>query len=69
MGPCCFCHKMIYLDWIAERGFHRECNEKYVEWRKQQCQSSERAVREQEKRRLRRAKIRQDGKLTLRRDL
>lgn len=28
MGPCKFCGEMIYLEWIAERGYHRGCYEK-----------------------------------------
>ena len=30
MGTCFYCGKMIYLDWIAERGYHRACHERAV---------------------------------------
>jgi hypothetical protein len=60
MGPCCYCKKMIYLDWIAERGYHRSCHEKYLAGRKFAAFEAEvarnrvaRAEREHEKRRER----------------
>ncbi len=30
MGPCIYCKEMIYLDWVAERGYHRDCHEHYM---------------------------------------
>ncbi len=30
MGPCCYCKKMIYLEEIAERGYHRVCHEQFM---------------------------------------
>lgn len=58
MGPCKFCGKMIYLDWMAERGYHRECNEKHIKEQtrlttiklKQQRESIKRSARKREKR-------------------
>lgn len=62
MGPCFYCKQMIYLDWIAERGYHRECHERFLQVMADKKAAELaveahklRATREQEKRRLRRA--------------
>lgn len=65
MGPCLYCKKMIFLDWVAERGYHRECHERYLAQRQaaQLAESKiERDLREHEKRRLRKARKRQEYK-------
>ncbi len=53
MGPCYYCKKMIYLDWIAERGYHRACHEKAQAEGATAAQREDRAEREHEKRRER----------------
>ncbi len=64
MGTCMYCKKMIYLEWIAERGYHRECHERYLASRPKILSPAERAaaeardLREQEKHRARRARSR-----------
>lgn len=30
MGPCIYCKEMIYHEWIADRGYHRECHENHL---------------------------------------
>lgn len=64
MGPCIYCGKMIYLDWIAERGYHRECHERYLRERPALLpfEIQMRADREHEKRRQRKANKRKAKK-------
>lgn len=70
MGPCMYCGEMIYLDWIAERGYHRACYEKDEAkvHHDLTCDILLRAARiarhyrKAEKRRIRRAEIRRQKK-------
>lgn len=76
MGPCMYCKKMIYLDWIAERGYHRACHEEY-ERRGRIAAATEaeaaariaRHNREHEKRRERKAEKRRLQKASARGEL
>lgn len=57
MGPCRYCKQMIYLDWIAERGYHRHCHAKAIQQKIdssiQQRVALDRHEREHDKRRER----------------
>lgn len=62
MGPCLYCHKMIYHPGMAERGYHRSCHdEANAQYTRSQA-ANERHDREHEKRRLRKAAKRQAEK-------
>lgn len=69
MGPCRFCRKMIFLDWIAERGYHRDCMKAYMA--KQSAEpklliepdrKKAKAIKDHERRRLRKASKRKAAK-------
>lgn len=67
MGPCCYCKQIIYDERIAERGWHRECHEDALADLFYRQAAQDAYAKSAAKRRLRRAEIRREKKIGVRR--